>query len=434
MGWNIFKRRDRADDARDTAEEYAGYADDARDDYNDALDNANTAIDSFSDAVEDNKTRTSYDSDGRAFVEQWDPDSGSWTQVKDYNQEYDQLDSLMNMGWDTVEGWAQDNAGTVNGQNRWDYYQQGMADSAGALGTVTEDYQDWARNQAATGLGFVDSSDMESALNSMLDEILAGVNSSQGLTDQEREVYENLGHSNLRQMESDLNRQLDSVAAGGSTMRTLAAADEVRSQMSDARLQNEYAILEADFERRQINYENNRQNYASLVNAGMASEQQYLEAVRSDKINQFQAYATGVSQIMQQRQIDLDAQKAHVETIYQSINASLGISDAAINQANQLYEQSIAPYKDQMAAAISQADMELGAYTAATTAASNKYAQYANDLQNMRTNRTKFWSGLALTIGGGALLVATGGAATPLVTMGMVGMTAGGAGTMLSGI
>lgn len=335
--------------------------DQAHDDYDDSIDN-------YEEQVENSRTRVEYDENGRAYVTEYNPGSDSWDRVQGFDTEYDLIDELTQMQNQSFDEWSQDSGGDVTyydeagveqTQDRHSFYDQGIANTANELSTLTEDYSGAARQFAAETLGFSTTDEMDAALGGLVDDVLAGQGAAEGLTADERSAYERAGASSLRGMEADLDRQLDSVAAGGSTMRTLAAADEVRSQMSDARLQNEYAMIEADFERRQINYDHKRQNYAMMVQSGMATQQEYLQGVRADKVNALQGYAQGMSNLYQERQLDLQAQELHAQTIYNSVNLSLGVSEHATQQAAERYEQSVKPYTDLMASALSELTADL---------------------------------------------------------------------------
>lgn len=374
-----------------------------------SLGEAEDAIDGLNQAIEDNRTRTRY-VDGRAIVEQWDPDKGDWAVVNDYSREYGMLDDVLGQDWQTMEQWAQNNAHTfADGTNAWDHYQQGQQRVSSGMETLTQDYADWARDQAAQSLGFMDRGQVNELFSDMISKMIGPVSDMQGLSDEELNVYRELGHNNLRQMDAQLGRQLDAVAAGGSTMQYLAAADQVRMQMSDARLQHEYQILQTDFERKMIDYENNRQNYAMLVQMGLATEQEFLQGVRADYVNAFQAYAAGAQQVMQQRALDLEMQQAHVQTIYQGINASLGISEHAMTQAAQIYEQAVAPAREMMNAALSQANLhlqQLGTYASMQHQAEQAKAARRAARQAARGG---VFRGIAQVVIGGALLFVPGG-------------------------
>lgn len=387
---------------------------------------ANEAIDAFSEAVDENKTRTSYTDDGRAYVEKYNAETGGWDTVNDFGEQYDLLDELKNQQYQTVEEWSDDNAHMIDTDgdgvpdtNTWDYYNQGAANAASEIGSVTTDYQDWARNAAATGMGFSDAAEMESVMAGLADDLLGGVSQVQGLSAEESETYDDLIHSQMRNMQSQFDRQLDAINAGSqSTMRYLAAADQVRNQMSDARLQAEYAKLEANFERQMVNYENKRQNYEYLVATGQASEQEYLAGVRADKVNAFQAYAQGATMVMQQRQLDLQTQQAHAQTIYNSINASMGISQHAIDTANQMYEQAVAPYMDQMNASLSQAELALGSLQTWSNMAATQSQMHFAQQQAQAQNRAQFWGGITASAVGLAAMFVPGGQA---IGIGLIG-------------
>jgi hypothetical protein len=385
---------------------------DAKKDFEDQMTDYDDAVTDLQDAIDENRTRTTYDEEGRARIEKWDEATQTWKIVNDFATEYGQLDDLMDQEWDTYDEWAKDHAGDVryyneNGelvtQNADEFYREGMAKYANSLGTVTQDYEDLAREYAAKGLGFGSAAEMQEALGGLAQDVLGGVDAQQGLSDDEKDVYRRASHANLRDMENSFDKQIDSIAAGGSTMRTLAAGDEIRSQMSDARLRNEYAMLEADFERRQISYQHKRENYAMMVSTGLATMQEYTASVRADQATAFQAFSQGAAHLINQRGIDLEAQKAEAQNILNSITASIGISESALTQANAMYRNSVEPYKDKLAAELSSAQLKLDLYGIATSAKiADDQARAAAEEARKRRKRG-FWKGIA-TVGASVLL------------------------------
>lgn len=378
--------------------------------FDNALETATGAVDNFNQTVEDNRTQTIW-RDGRAVTQQWNPEANDWRDINTYDREYDLLDEALGMEWDTMEDWAKDNAHLLpDGTNAWDYYQEGQARTAQNMETVTQDYTPWAKEQSAQSLGFMDRGQMDDLLQRLVTNFTGPIDDLQGLTDRENEVYRELGHNNLRQMESSLARQLDSVAAGGSTMQYLAAADQVRMQMSDARLQHEYQILQTDFERKVMESERNMQSYAMLVQLGAATEQEYIAGVRADHINAFQAYAAGAQQIMAQRAVDLEAQQAHVQTIYQGIQVSIGISQHAIDTSAAIYEESVKPARELLNSAFAEANLHLNAM--GTYGALQHQHDMAKEAKKARkrASRGGFWRGIGMAALGAAAMIFVPGA------------------------
>jgi len=379
---------------------------------------ADTAITELENAIKENKTRTSYDENGHAYIEQWDPDlegGGGWVRVKDFEDEYNLLQDLEDMSWDSMEDWAAKNA-TIDGGNLYDLYWEGMNDSAENMGVMTDADINNARKYGAQQLGFADWDAMNTAMKTMAESLMGGVSGQEGMSTKEMALYEDANRRNIRAMENDINRQLDAINANGSTMTYLAAADEARSQMSDARVAGEVSILQENFERQQVNYEYKQQMYGYMVETGNATQAQYLQALQADRVNSFMAYAQGMQTLQAQRQIDLQTQQAHADAIYNQINASLGISESAITQANELYVQGVQPYIDSMEAALVEADLDLKVL-------SQEFAEYSWTSQmstqwedeNKKDTKKGIWgafkavAGVALSVVGVVAIVSTGG-------------------------
>ena len=405
--------------------------DEDRERFDTALDNAQTVTDQVGQAAYDNRTQTVFGDDGRAQTQQWDTTlndgDGGWNTVNDYSQQYGMLDELTGLSHQSMNEWAGDNA-VHDGRNLYSEAQLGMADLAGSMSSLTEDTLPWAQEQAAGSLGFSSFQDYSDALAGMLSGVLGGPQSMPGLSEHERDMYDRLGHQNLMMMEQDMNRHLDTINAGGSTMRYLAAADEARLSMSSARLQNEYAKMQSDFERRMIQHDQNKENYMMMVQAGLATQEMYQEAVKADAFNAFQAYAQSAAMLMEQRSIDLEAQRFHAETIYQSINASIGISDHAMSVTNELYQQHMAPYMDQLSAAVTKMEVENTRY--GTTAAQwmHREEQIAREAAEQRSRRNRGIFGALKFVAGVAAMFVPGGQVVGVMAM------AGGAGLVATAL
>jgi len=382
-----------------------------------ALDNVNTIADQTQQAAHDNRTQTVFGDDGRAVTQQWDAKSGGWNTVNDYANEYSMLDQLTGLSHQTMNEWASDNA-VHDERNLYNEAQLGMANLGNSMETLTRDTLPWAQEQAAQSLGFSSAQHYSDALAQLLSGVLSGPEGMSGLSDHERDMYDRMGHQNQVMMQQDMNRHLDTVNAGGSTMRFLAAADEARLSMSSARLQHEYATMQADFERRMIQHEQNTENYMMMVQAGMATQEMYVEAVKADAVNAFQSYAQSAGMLMEQRSLDLEAQRLHAETIYQSINASIGISDHAMNVTNELYQQHMAPYMDQLSAAVTQLEAENTRY--GTTAAQwmHREEQISREQQERRSRRNRGIFGALKVAAGFAAMFIPGGQVVGVMMMG----------------
>lgn len=382
-----------------------------------ALDNVNTIADQTQQAAHDNRTQTVFGDDGRAVTQQWDAKSGGWNTVNDYANEYSMLDQLTGLSHQTMNEWASDNA-VHDERNLYNEAQLGMANLGNSMETLTRDTLPWAQEQAAQSLGFSSAQHYSDALAQLLSGVLSGPEGMSGLSDHERDMYDRMGHQNQVMMQQDMNRHLDTVNAGGSTMRFLAAADEARLSMSSARLQHEYATMQADFERRMIQHDQNKENYMMMVQAGMATQEMYVEAVKADAVNAFQSYAQSAGMLMEQRSLDLEAQRLHAETIYQSINASIGISDHAMNVTNELYQQHMAPYMDQLSAAVTQLEAENTRY--GTTAAQwmHREEQISREQQERRSRRNRGIFGALKVAAGFAAMFIPGGQVVGVMMMG----------------
>ena len=188
--------------------------------------------------------------------------------------------------------------------------------------------------------------------------------------------------------------------------------------MSSARLQHEYATMQADFERRMIQHDQNKENYMMMVQAGMATQEMYVEAVKADAVNAFQSYAQSAGMLIEQRSLDLEAQRLHAETIYQAINASIGISDHAMNVTNELYQQHMAPYMDQLSAAVTQLEAENTRYGTSAAQWMHREEQISREQQERRSRRNRGIFGALKVAAGFAAMFIPGGQVVGVMMMG----------------
>lgn len=385
--------------------------DDAEDAYYDAIDDFDTAVDDYQTAVEANKTRTVTDENGRQVVQQYNPDSGEWETTKTFDGLYDKLDELAGLEYHTnADAWAEatGNAGAL--QNT----RSGLASTLSDLeGGLTDQDIGASRDYAAEMMGFgswAGSGGLQEAIGGLADEVLAGVEHQSGLTDEERMAYERASDRAIDQYESGLERDLDAVAAGGSTMRYLAAADEVRRQVSDQRLAAEMQILETDYERRRINLEDKKQTWGMMVQQGTMTAQQFQEGIRADRVNAFKAYSERMQTLLQERQTDIQATMAHADNIYKQINAEIGIDTHAMETAAEMYKQQMQPYLDTMQAEAMALQAESQRFAVAEANWQRREAEIANSAGF--GDVVQFGLGIAATAAGAAL-IATGAGAAP---------------------
>lgn len=279
------------------------------------------------------------------------------TVIQDFAQYQDQIDELKNMDIPSMQEYAESMGLDISGAN---------ADMQDIIGMFTDPGQQAADEQAAQDyfhqLAGINDPDY---MQNLLSDLDAGVANQEGLSDAERQVYERAGERQVQRLERSGDRQIDAVMGSyGSQMRGLAAAESVRQQIGDAQVQNDLAILQEDQARKQYNYEAKWDRYNTMLQMGQITQQQYMDGLRSDRMNALQGYASQIDAMSRNYTAEVDGLRAHADIMYNTLMADLGISQAALDFGNNWYQSQIAPYLNQ-----------IQAYTAGISAIGNQEMQ-----------------------------------------------------------
>lgn len=241
-----------------------------------------------------------------------------------------------------------------------DITNQNQAGIQSLMSQLQSPNYDAAQEYAATQQGYASAADMQAAMAGNRD---MTIETAQGLTDDERSLMERDMRNAMQNIERQANDQLEAIfQATGSTTRYLAAADEVRQQISDERLSREMAIYQEDYARKLNAIQRADQQYQFAVQAGQTSSQEYLATRQRAVESAMSSYLQNVSMQLQatQGQFDMDSQLLvqQAEQIYKSAALEMGINEQVLNQLESEYNMTLAPelYAMQMALAQDQQD------------------------------------------------------------------------------
>jgi aspartate ammonia-lyase len=137
-------------------------------------------------------------------------------------------------------------------------------------------------------------------------------------------------------------------------MAYLAAADEVRSKISDLRTQNEVGLLNAEMARKEKNYQNKAESYYSLLEQGRISLAEYEEGLRAERYNAFQASAATLSQIASRDSSQIQHLTELADVIYAQITAMEVKNKEAYQKWIDLANQEVSPIRNLLDAIIAQ--------------------------------------------------------------------------------
>ncbi len=278
---------------------------------------------------------------------------GDWEDYKDYTEMYKSAETLPQQFKDqnlsSFEQWL-----AANGYSLGD--TSGVLSSLSTLqqqlseGPTEEDYATgWERAAETMGLS---GEELTNAISEMTNELALGVGEQQGLTAEELDLRERAKNSALRETEQYNTTLIDNILSNsGSRARALEKSTQALESISDQQLQYDLAIQQEDSERRQAEYDSKLQLWTQMVEQGQMTQQQYLDNVRADRTLALQTAATELSAIYEQNQqymqmyeADLSAFNTYAQSVYDSINAQLGIDQAAMDTASELYNQALQPY------------------------------------------------------------------------------------------
>ena len=197
--------------------------------------------------------------------------------------------------------------------------------------------------------------DYKGTIDSLSQDVGGGITGQEGLSSEEKALYQRANDKALAQETSSAQRTLNSVRAStGSTMAFLASADEVRSKISDLRTQQEVGLLNADMARKEKNYQNKAEQYYGLLEQGRISLQEYEEGLRAERYNAFQTTAATLTQIASRDSAEIQNLTQLADVIYTQINAQNVKNKEAYQNWIDRANQQVAPIKNLLDAILAQ--------------------------------------------------------------------------------
>jgi hypothetical protein len=244
-------------------------------------------------------------------------------------------------------------AALTNGQST--DYNSALSTMQVAMGKVSKGITDTDTEAGYDRLDRLIGGDYQGTMDSLSGSVNAGLSGQDGLSAEERSLYQRANDKTLSMETSSAQRTLDSVRAStGSTMAFLASADEVRSKISNLRTQQDVGLLNAEMARKEKNYQNKAEQYYGLLEQGRISIQEYEDGLRAERYNAFQATASTLTQIASRDNAEIQNLTQLADVIYAQINAQnvkdQGAYQAWIDRAN----QGVAPIKNLLDAILTQ--------------------------------------------------------------------------------
>ena len=226
--------------------------------------------------------------------------------------------------------------------------------------------------QTAISLGFTDAAEMNAALSGMLTEVMAGSDAQAGLSAQELQLRQNLQDRSIYKLNEVTARDLDAILGEtGSSIRALQQLDHYRQQMvdSDARYQNE--IVNADFARRETNYNELKDRLGMLWEERRLTTDSYRDGIREDRVAAITGYANGVlgmieqnDQLLNQYSKDLTSIQMQANIANTLINAELGLDEYTASAVAEAYNEHLKPGMEAWQISLAALDADVAAQVA----------------------------------------------------------------------
>jgi hypothetical protein len=267
------------------------------------------------------------------------------------------LDKILGTEFESFTNW-QGRTGNdltdVRGTEEW----AGMSDIIRQFqeGTIPQEVIDAMIGFTGQTLGYGSGEELTGDIARRREELSSGISGQQGLTPELEENLRLQSRESLRQAETFAQRALEGIRASGqSTARYFMMADEHISNITNLRLQSELMIANEDWERKNAEFQVKDAQLNALVASGQISNQQYLEAYQNNRAMALQGYAKQVDNILQQNQevfqmysADQQAVAATLQNMYAGLQASMGLDQFALAEAETMYMNQIMPFLIQL--------------------------------------------------------------------------------------
>ena len=306
---------------------------------------------------------------------------GVFKQVFDYSRLYEQLDSIEKPG--TFQSYLDENGYEITDPTQSAEYQ-GLTALIAKLqdpNTTAENMQA-GTEQYALSLGYGSAqeylNDLESRRNALGDPIYdadgnitgyTGIAKQQGLSDEERSIYQEATRSTIEMQKTTWNRTLDAIlsgATGNSTRNGLLKSRDFIMQIRDTQIQADMNLNTMDCQRKLDEFNAQKAMYDDMVDRGQVTREQYMNAVAQNRQMALQGYATQLSTILAKNEqylsmysADLDRIRLAADQVYATVQAELNIGadqrEAISATFNQYWAEIMAPLLKE------KADLEIAA-------------------------------------------------------------------------
>ena len=255
----------------------------------------------------------------------------------------------------TFTEWMADEGNTLGGYDDQMAGIQGIIDNL----TDTEGLMDGGYENAARMLGLDDAAQLEDMMGTLTNSLVGedAMDNFQGLSDEEMDLRRRENQSNIRIMEDRaMSFVQDSLAESGMTARMLMAADEATMAINNAQIQQDAQLALEDSQLAIANFQSQKEVWANMLQTQQIGVSQYVTTVFDGANAAMQGYVTQMNAIVQQNRdyfnqyaADFQATQTQITNTFNAIGIEMGLTQAEIATAAELYAQDLAPYLDDAA-------------------------------------------------------------------------------------
>lgn len=206
--------------------------------------------------------------------------------------------------------------------------------AAGIMGTTPEQYQQ--------------------TMGGLMGQLGKGVSGQEGLPKEQQDLMNRQLQWQIDDSRENMREIVGALAGSGRSIQAFQQMDEIASQIRDTYAQGKLTQWNLNMAQQKLQYDAAMQQYNMMSNLGLQGADQFLNNIRANQESQLQAYATDISTLAQQNQVDIQAFQAHADTYYKSFMVDLGLDEAAMNKTYEQYSQWLTPILDQLTIAIQE--------------------------------------------------------------------------------
>ncbi len=294
--------------------------------------------------------------------------------VKDYSDYYDQIKEAAETNIPSLDEYMTENEYQFNDPMAQDaegnYTNPVMQDIEGLIsemrGGPTEADQQ-AADEYAAGMLNMSLEEYQAAMDELFTAVNAEIGEMEGMSEEERALRERYNRNELRVMEERAQRQIENIQAStGSASRSLAAADEAMRSINDAQVQQQVAMADEVWRRKESEHAAKERQWALMVENGRMAKSEYLRLVQDSKAQAFKGYALQIDAMYQQNKEYLERYKTELESVgmaldntYKAVMTEMGVDAAMMDLVEDRYNMEMNPILTQLSILMGQTDMAM---------------------------------------------------------------------------